>query len=106
MTNERALEEFKFAVNQWFRHMDMPTRQKAILVANASLHLPLGEVLHQEVVVTHVHGEANQFRVQGAQFAGKVWMLNRATGERARVLPGEVESYTSRGFERGGPRSK
>jgi len=103
MTNERALEEFKFAVNQWFRHMDMPTRQKAILVANASLHLPLGEVFHQEVVKKPV---ASRGAHLAEMFGGKVWMLNRATGERARVLPDEVESYAAKGFEKGGPRSK
>lgn len=43
---------------------------------------------------------------KGAQFVGKVWMLNRATGERARVLPGEVASYAAQGYVRGGPRSK
>lgn len=41
-----------------------------------------------------------------AMFTGKVWMLNRATGERARVLPAEVVDYAAKGFERSGPRSK
>jgi hypothetical protein len=105
MTNECALEEFKFAVNQWFRHMDMPTRQKAILVANASLHLPLGEVFHQEVVRKPV-AQPFGYPGRGGMFVGKVWMLNRSTGERARVLPGEVADYVAKGFEKGGPRSK
>lgn len=39
-------------------------------------------------------------------FTGKVWMLNRETGERARVSPGEVGSYIARGFNKAGPRSK
>lgn len=41
-----------------------------------------------------------------AMFTGKVWMLNRVSGERARVLPAEVADYAAKGFERGGPRSK
>ncbi len=102
MTNERAFEEFKFAVNQWFRHMDQPTRKKACEFAYEAFGLPLGEVFYQEVAQAPKPGRGEHLK----QFAGKVWMLNRSTGERARVLPGEVESYASRGFERGGPRSK
>lgn len=43
---------------------------------------------------------------KGQVFLGKVWMLNRATGERARVDAGEVGNYEGRGFVKGGPRSK
>jgi hypothetical protein len=38
--------------------------------------------------------------------AGKVWMLNRVTGHRARVNAPELDSYLSRGYVKGGPRSK
>ncbi len=102
MTNERAFEEFKFAVNQWFRHMDKATREKAVVCAHHGLTLPIGEVFHQEVIKK----PAAAVQGRGECFTGKVWMLNRSTNERARVDPGEVESYASRGFERGGPRSK
>lgn len=43
---------------------------------------------------------------RGVQFVGKVWMLNRETGERARVIPAEVADYAAKGYVRGGPRSK
>lgn len=43
---------------------------------------------------------------KGQVFLGKVWMLNRETGERARVDAGEVAGFESRGYVRGGPRSK
>jgi len=103
MTNECALEEFKFAVNQWFRHMDEDTRQKAVQFATDGLKLPIGEVYHQEIARKPV---AASVKGRGECFAGKVWMLNRATGERARVASGEVADYVAKGYERGGPRSK
>lgn len=112
MTNEQAFEEFKFATNQWFRHMDGSTRWKAVQFATEALQLPVGEVLHQDSITdTNTHGQpmhrpAFGYPGRGGSFVGKVWMLNRATGERARVLPGEVDDYAARGFERGGPRSK
>lgn len=37
---------------------------------------------------------------------GKAWMLNRATGERARVDVGQIAEYEAKGFIKGGPRSK
>lgn len=42
---------------------------------------------------------------KGQRFAGKVWMLNRGTGERARVETDQVGSYESRGFVKAGPRA-
>ena len=41
-----------------------------------------------------------------AAFAGKVWMLNRTTGERARIEVGLVAEYEGKGFIKAGPRSK
>jgi len=101
MTNERALEEFKFAVNQWFKFMDYETRQKAMQAADDAFCMPIGEVVYQEVATASA-----SIKGRGECFAGKVWMLNRSTGERARVLPGEVADYAAKGYERGGPRSK
>lgn len=43
---------------------------------------------------------------RGQGFAGKVWMLNRATQERARVEANQVSAYEAKGYVRGGPRSK
>jgi hypothetical protein len=43
---------------------------------------------------------------RGQSFAGKVWMLNRSTGERARVMPNEVQQYAAKGYVQAGPRSK
>lgn len=43
---------------------------------------------------------------RGQGFAGKVWMLNRATQERARVEANQVSVYEAKGYVRGGPRSK
>ena len=37
---------------------------------------------------------------------GKIWMLNRQTGERVRVMPNEVVEYEIKGYIKGGPRSK
>jgi hypothetical protein len=38
--------------------------------------------------------------------AGKVWMLNRTSGHRARINASELDSYLSQGYVKGGPRSK
>lgn len=43
---------------------------------------------------------------RGQGFLGKVWMLNRATGQRARVNASEVEGYIVTGYIVAGPRSK
>lgn len=43
---------------------------------------------------------------RGQGFVGKVWMLNRKTGERARVDVAEQISYEDMGFVKAGPRSK
>lgn len=43
---------------------------------------------------------------RGKVFIGKTWLLNRTTGERARVLDAEVNGYLARGFIKAGPRSK
>lgn len=43
---------------------------------------------------------------KGKVFKGKVWMINRKNGERARVEPSQVPAFEARGFVRGGPRSK
>lgn len=71
-------------------------------IAAAANHLR--EIADDDLKKTMV--DAIQASGRGAQFVGKVWMLNRATGERARVLPAEVADYAAKGFERGGPRSK
>ncbi len=105
MTNEQAFEEFKFATNQWFRHMDGSTRCKAVQFATEALQLPVGEVLHKSVMVEKPVPQGRGAHL-GALFAGKVWMLNRLTGERVRIFPSEIADFIDRGFERGGPRSK
>ena len=43
---------------------------------------------------------------RAAAFTGKVWMLNRTTGERARIEAGLVAEYEGKGFIKAGPRSK
>lgn len=43
---------------------------------------------------------------RGQGFFGKVWMLNRATQERARVEANQVSAYEAKGYVRGGLRSK
>lgn len=43
---------------------------------------------------------------RGHHLAGKVWMINRATADKVRIEPSQVADYESRGYVRGGPRSK
>jgi hypothetical protein len=43
---------------------------------------------------------------RGQGFTGKVWMLNRSTGDRARVMPDQLQQYVARGYVQAGPRSK
>jgi hypothetical protein len=43
---------------------------------------------------------------RGKASTGKTWLLNRATGERARVFDSEVDAYLAKGFIKAGPRSK
>lgn len=43
---------------------------------------------------------------RGAGFLGKVWMLNRSTGARARIEASEIGNYEAKGYVRGGPRSQ
>lgn len=50
--------------------------------------------------------KSGKIDLRGQGHVGKVWMLNRSTGERARVESSSVESYANNGFERAGPRSK
>lgn len=40
------------------------------------------------------------------KMAGKVWMLNRSTGDRARIEQNEVAKYEQNGYIKAGPRSK
>jgi hypothetical protein len=42
---------------------------------------------------------------RGQGFAGKVWVLNRSTGDRARVMPDQLQQYVARGYVQAGPRS-
>lgn len=37
--------------------------------------------------------------------AGKIWMINKATGDKKRIDPSEEDQYKWAGYERGGPRS-
>lgn len=37
---------------------------------------------------------------------GKVWIVNRQTGDKRRVFPSEPTSYEAKGYVRGGPRSR
>lgn len=42
---------------------------------------------------------------KGAVFAGKVWMKNFVTNERARVDPSQLAEYEAKGYVKAGPRS-
>lgn len=42
---------------------------------------------------------------RGAHFLGKVWMINKTTGDKKRVSKDEVAQYEWAGYIRGGPRS-
>lgn len=108
MTNEQAFAEFQYAVNHWFQFMDVPTRCKAIELTRKVALQPIGEVQHQQVVVKHVNGEPNRFKVdgRGAHFIGKVWMIHKNTRQKIRCTKEEVAEYQAKGFERGGARSK
>ena len=37
--------------------------------------------------------------------AGKVWMINKTTGDKKRIDPDEIAQYEWAGYVRGGPRS-
>lgn len=105
MTNEQAFAEFQYAVNHWFKFMDVVTRCKAIELAREVALRSVGEVQHQQQVIAKAPVEACKGR--GAhlkQYAGFVWMLNRETMERARVAPSEVSAYEAKGFIRRGAR--
>lgn len=43
---------------------------------------------------------------RGHHFAGKVWVINRATHDLKRVGVDELANYEAAGYVRGGPRSK
>lgn len=43
---------------------------------------------------------------QSHGLAGKVWMINRSTQTKTRVDPSQVAEFETRGFVRGGPRSR
>jgi hypothetical protein len=43
---------------------------------------------------------------RGVGLAGKIWVFNRATGQRARIDAAEMASYEAKGYIKGGPRSK
>lgn len=42
---------------------------------------------------------------RGMHFAGKIWMVNKSTGDKKRIDPSEQSLYEGRGYVRGGPRS-
>lgn len=48
----------------------------------------------------------NEGAGRGKHFAGKVWLLNRATGHKCRVEPDQVEGLMQNGYVKAGPRSK
>lgn len=43
---------------------------------------------------------------RGACFAGKIWVFNRATGDKRRIDPNELDSYLGNGYIKAGPRTK
>lgn len=107
-------------VMQWLAYMDLGNcsmcffgNTEAAARANAQRFFD-----REKARQLHLHGAASQVAgdvenlTHGAtdnqqhRFSGKVWMLNRASGERARVDAGEVASFEARGYVRGGPRSK
>jgi hypothetical protein len=103
-TKERAFAEAQYAVNHWFQFMDDETRAKLAAYAQGWTQ----ETAFQVPVITETakpvvsvsHGEG-----RGKANIGKVWMVNKATGQRARVEAGSVDDFQSRGYVRGGPRS-
>lgn len=42
---------------------------------------------------------------RGQHFVGKIWMVNKSTGDKKRIDPTEQTLYEGRGYVRGGPRS-
>jgi hypothetical protein len=98
MTNEQAFLEFQFAVNQWFKYMDRKTREKAVAFAQSGLVLPSEPIKH------HVPAVKKPVEDRRHHWIGTIWMLNRETGERARVKPSEVVEYETKGFIRRGIR--
>lgn len=70
-------------------------RQDRVRASVGGEDAPEGENLIQGAAINNQH-----------RFSGKVWLLNRTTGERARVEANRVGDYESRGFVKGGPRSK
>lgn len=43
---------------------------------------------------------------RGQHFAGKAWLIHEVTRQKIRVPHAEVNDYLSKGYIRGGPRSK
>lgn len=57
--------------------------------------------VHNDAVIK-IEGRGGHFKAN----AGKVWVINRSTHHLCRIDPNELASYESRGYVRGGPRSK
>lgn len=103
-TNDRAFVEVQYAVNHWFQFMNAETKAKLVAYAQGWAQ----ETAFQAPVITETakpvvsvsHGEG-----RGKANIGKVWMVNKATGQRARVEADSVSDFQSRGYVRGGPRS-
>jgi hypothetical protein len=110
-TNEQALAEFQYGLNHWFKFMDAETRAKAAALVPSALTIPMVKV--QNVPSPPVSPSKDTPTVlaspgpgRGKAAVGTAWLLNRETGERARVSNGEVENYLARGFIKAGPRTR
>lgn len=57
-------------------------------------------------VINDGWGSAPASNGWGQANVGKAWMLNRATGHRARIDASEVAKYEADGYVKAGPRSK
>lgn len=84
-------EMARMAAENWFQY----ERQRKIVGSVAT-----------EVATTPDNRTGYNPGGRGTQFIGKVWMLNRQTGERARIDVAEISQYEARGYVKGGPRSK
>lgn len=107
----------------WLAHMDLgtchmdffaDTKLKAVekaerfFAAEKARQIQIVGNIQAEIAVNNDTTGVNPWAAtgRGQGFAGKVWMLNRATQERARVEANQVSAYEAKGYVRGGPRSK
>ena len=95
----------------WLVRCEAATEAAAIERAKAWYE---AEKVRQARIVGKSDDEGNDFKPaavpsvgsgRGLHFAGKVWMVNRETGHKCRIMPELQGSYEAKGYVRGGPRS-